>query len=164
VPFTIRCVTKEDEAFLWEMLYYAAHMDEGDESPESAKTNPDLSPYVANWGADGDVGVVAVEGGHPLGAAWARRMPRGSPLYRFVDPTFPELAVAVRPDAIGRGVGTRMLSRLLSAARATHPGMVLSVRADNPARRLYERLGFVTVASMTNRVGGVSLVMKADFP
>jgi hypothetical protein len=36
------------------------------------------------------------------------------------------------------------------------------VRASNPAQRLYERLGFVTAAKVTNRVGTMSRVMKID--
>jgi ribosomal protein S18 acetylase RimI-like enzyme len=51
---------------------------------------------------------------------------------------------------------------LLDAARSLYSAIVLSVRADNPARRLYERVGFVAVDEITNRVGGTSLVMKVD--
>jgi predicted acetyltransferase len=36
------------------------------------------------------------------------------------------------------------------------------VRQENPARRLYERSGFVVTRTIPNRVGGVSLVMRAD--
>ena len=90
-------------------------------------------------------------------------MPESSPLYRFVAPAFPELAIAVLPDALGQGIGSQLLTQLLAEARALHPGIVLSVRAQNPAKQLYERLGFTVVAEMTNRVGGVSLVMKIDF-
>ena len=162
---TLRPVTTADEPFLWEMLYYAAHMDEGEEPLESAKTNPDLAPYVTNWGGTGDVGVIAIYSTTEakVGAAWARRMPRGSPLYDYADPSLPELAIAVRPESLGSGIGSALLRRLLEEARNVHPGMVLSVRANNPAKRLYERLGFVVVAEIANRVGGKSAVMKIDF-
>ena len=53
-----------------------------------------------------------------------------------------------------------MLTRLLADAAAIHPAIVLSVRANNPARSLYERLGFTVVAEITNRVGSRSLIMK----
>ena len=161
----IRLVTTEDESFLWEMLYYAAHMDEGQEPLESAKTNPDLAPYVTNWGGTGDVGVIAIDSQTQakVGAAWGRRMPSGSPAYDYVDPGLPELAIAVRPESLGSGIGSAMLTRLLEEARHVHPGTVLSVRANNPAKRLYERLGFVVVAQIGNRVGGKSAVMKIYF-
>ncbi|MBI3300563.1 MAG: GNAT family N-acetyltransferase [Deltaproteobacteria bacterium] len=164
ILYTIRPVVRDDEPFLWEMLYYAAHMDEdGEMSPDTAKTNPDLAPYVTNWGRTGDLGVVAVESeSQPMGAAWLRQMPSNSPLYRFVDTTILELAVAVLPAHINKGAGTQLLTHLLTAARMVYPAVVLSVRANNPAKQLYERLGFVVVAQMTNRVGGASFVMKVD--
>ena len=40
---------------------------------------------------------------------------------------------------------------------------MLSVREANPARRLYERMGFVVVQTIVNRVGGASFVMLKDF-
>ena len=165
MDYRIRLVTTEDESFLWEMLYYAAHMDEGEEPLESAKTNPDLAPYVTNWGGTGDVGVIAIDSQTQakVGAAWVRRMPSGSPAYDYVDPGLPELAIAVRPESRGSGIGSAMLTRLLEEARHVHPGMVLSVRANDPAKRLYERLGFVIVAQIENRVGGKSAVMKIYF-
>ena len=165
MDYTIRPVSTDETPLLWQMLYYAAHMNEGDESLESAQTNPDLLPYVTNWGVVGDIGLIAVEQNtqKQLGAAWVRVMPESSPLYRFVAPTFPELAIAVLPDALGQGIGSQLLTQLLEKARALHPGIVLSVRAQNPAKQLYERLGFNVVAEMTNRIGGVSVVMKVDF-
>ena len=162
---SFRPVTQEDAAFLWEMLYYAAHMDEDGEALESAKTNPDLAPYVTNWGQTGDVGLIALDSRTQteIGAAWARRMPSTFPVDDYVDPSLPELAIAVCPEAIAGGICSALLSRLLEEARVTHAGMVLSVRANNPAKRLYERLGFIVVAEITNRVGGTSAVVKIDF-
>jgi len=165
MQYSLRLITTEDEPFLWEMLYYAAHMDEGEEPLESAKTNPDLAPYVTNWGGTGDVGVVVIDSQTQakIGAAWARRMPLRFPMYDYADPSLPELDIAVRPESLGSGIGSALLTRLLEEARSVHPGMVLSVRANNPAKRLYERLGFVVVAQIANRVGGKSAVMKIDF-
>lgn len=40
--YTIRPARKTDEPFLWEMLYYAAHMDEDGVAPESARCNAHL--------------------------------------------------------------------------------------------------------------------------
>jgi ribosomal protein S18 acetylase RimI-like enzyme len=57
------------------------------------------------------------------------------------------------------------LGRLLAAAEPRFPALSLSVRADNPARRLYERFGFVAVDGLdhTNRAGGTSLTMVRHF-
>jgi ribosomal protein S18 acetylase RimI-like enzyme len=163
--YQIRPAIKTDEPFLWQMLYYAAHMDEDGASLESARTNRDLMSYVEDWGdRAGDIGFVAqASTGEDAGAAWIRMMPNESPLYRVVSRGIPELAIAVAPEYIGKGAGALLLSHLLDAARETHRAIVLSVRASNPAKRLYDRVGFVTVAEIANRVGTHSLVMKVDF-
>jgi ribosomal protein S18 acetylase RimI-like enzyme len=166
MEFTIRRAQTRDEPFLWQMLFFAAHMDEdGAVSPEPAKTNPDLAPYVRDWSHDrGDLGFLAVTQptDRNIGAAWLRLMPPESPIYRFVDSRVPELAIAIAPDCLGIGVGSALLNQLLAAAKERYPAIALSVRSGNPARRLYERFGFTVIAQIANRVGGDSFVMKAD--
>ncbi|MCW5850721.1 MAG: GNAT family N-acetyltransferase [Anaerolineae bacterium] len=162
MTFSLRPLTPADEGFLWEMLYYAAHMDdEGDKTPADAPRDPFLAKFVQGWGLDGDLGLAAVDtvSGRPVGAAWVRLLTGPQRSYDVVDDTVPELAIAVRPEYIGLGIGTRLLAALLGAARPVYPSIVLSVRDDNPARRIYERHGFVVVDRITNRVGGQSLVM-----
>jgi GNAT superfamily N-acetyltransferase len=163
--FTIRRATAGDETFLWQMLYYAAHMDEEPGmTVESAKMNPDLAYYVENWGAgSADVGFIAIApDGSLAGAAWIRLMPPSSPLYRYVAADVPELAIAVAPGSIGSGAGTALMRSVLDEARDRHHTIALSVRATNPAKRLYERFGFATVVSIRNRVGTESFVMRCD--
>jgi GNAT superfamily N-acetyltransferase len=99
----------------------------------------------------------------PVGAAWVRIMgeaDRANPV--FIDADTPELAVAVAPGWEGRGVGTELIETLLDSARGRFPGIVLSSRAENPAVRLYRRLGFEPVGEMTNRVGTTSVKMLAS--
>jgi ribosomal protein S18 acetylase RimI-like enzyme len=53
------------------------------------------------------------------------------------------LQVAVRPEFQGQGLGTRLLQELAHEFRVSSlPRIALGVTASNPARRLYERLGF----------------------
>jgi ribosomal protein S18 acetylase RimI-like enzyme len=150
-----------DEPFLWQMLFYAANMaEDGATSGDEARTHPYLAKYVRGWGRPGDLGAIAVaDGGQPLGAAWVRLLAGAEKNYPAVTDGVPELAVAMLPQYIGQGVGARLLAQLLDDARAIYPAVVLSVRDANPARRLYQRLGFVVVDTVVNRVGGKSLVM-----
>lgn len=58
------------------------------------------------------------------------------------------LLIAVTPEERGRGVGGRILDDYLSAARARGVRRVfLEMRANNPARSLYTRHGFVPIGS-----------------
>jgi ribosomal protein S18 acetylase RimI-like enzyme len=163
--YSIRPARTEDEPILWEMLYHAANMaQDGATSSEAAKAHPYLAEFVAGWGRAGDLGTIAVGSapGHALGAAWLRQLIGAEKRYAAVAENTPELAIAVRPDAIGRGIGGALLGALLDLARGQYQAVTLSVRESNPARRLYERHGFVVVDAVTNRVGGQSFVMQVD--
>lgn len=50
--------------------------------------------------------------------------------------------IEIDPDHQGRGIGTRLLRRVLADAESSGRAVRLQVLRNNPARRLYERLGF----------------------
>jgi ribosomal protein S18 acetylase RimI-like enzyme len=54
--------------------------------------------------------------------------------------------IALLPAHQGRGIGTRLLTQLLSEAAAAAKPVRLHVERFNPAQRLYGRLGFRVVA------------------
>jgi ribosomal protein S18 acetylase RimI-like enzyme len=166
-PF-LRPAVVDDEPFLWAMLYEASHAAEaGLASADELRALPELARYVEHWGRPGDHGIVG--GTRPrgplLGAAWLRVLTGEHAGYGHVDDATPELAIAVAPAARSAGLGTALLTRLLADARALFTGVSLSVRADNPARQLYTRLGFAPVdgPEVTNRSGGTSLTMVLRF-
>lgn len=55
--------------------------------------------------------------------------------------------VALLPDQRGKGIGTRLLQALQQEAQAAVLPLRLQVFQDNPARRLYARLGFSEIDS-----------------
>jgi ribosomal protein S18 acetylase RimI-like enzyme len=163
---TIRPVLASDEPFLWQMLFYAAHMhEEPGKTVTDARQNPELAKYVVNWGRPGDLGFIATHGdtGESLGAVWVRLYVGDDKAYSPTSDDTPELAMAVLPDYIRRGIGTRLLQQIIAAALPHYPALALNVRADNPAFRLYHRFGFVVVNEMVNRVGGLSYDMRLTF-
>lgn len=146
--FTIRPAVQTDELFLWEMLYQSLYVEEGDGPfPRDAVNRPDIARYVEGWGRAGDLGFVVVDSNtkQPIGAAWARLPAGANDGFGYVDDATPELSVALFPAYRGQGVGTELLNHYLEAARKTHQAVSLSVSPNNPARRLYERLGFGVV-------------------
>jgi ribosomal protein S18 acetylase RimI-like enzyme len=133
----------QDVRFLRDMLHHAYYWKE-----RAPDTGPGpVALYVKAWGRRGDTAVIALDKGFPVGAAWYRLFDRERPGYGFVDERTPELAIAVVPNARGKGVGTALLRTLLERARADgYPTISLSVdRANAGAIDLYERYGFARV-------------------
>jgi len=154
----IRPLLQSDEAVLWEMLYHAIYVPDGAAPPEREVVyHPQLAGYARDWGRADDSGFLAENAAsrEPLGAAWIRLLTGDSKGFGYVDDVTPELSVAVLQEYMGRGIGTRLLAKLLEAASPDYEAVSLSVDADNPALRLYERLGFQTVGTT-----GTSLTMK----
>ena len=128
-------------------------------SPREVLASPELSRYVVGWPRDGDQGLIAEVAG-PIGAAWYRRFTLEDHGFGFVAPDIPEISIAVVPEWRGRGIGRRLMegTMRLAADEGVH-AVSLSVELDNPARRLYESLGF----SKVELVGG-SWTMLAPVP
>lgn len=156
----LRPARPDDEPFLYRMLALAASMDESDESVGAARIDPMLAPYVAGFGRNGDLGLVAEREGAPIGAAWLR-LEQGEPsTSKLWSPEVPELAIATVSSARGQGVGEALLRALIEHARGCYPAIVLSVRETNRAAQLYLRCGFVVERRLVNRVGTTSLAMR----
>ncbi len=136
---------------------HAAH----ETSLATVKSNLDLVRYVSGWGRAGDLGVVAEKADFAVGAAWLRLWSKDSRGYGYVADEVPELAIAVIPEMRGQGIGTALLSQIIQVATSQYPAISLSIRADNPALQLYERVGFVAVpgSEVFNREGGRSFNM-----
>jgi ribosomal protein S18 acetylase RimI-like enzyme len=142
----IRSLTPTDQPFLWEMLYQALYIPPGQAPlPREVIDQPDLARYVQDWGRSGDRGFVASDPvtGQPIGAVWLRFLIGENQGYGYLDDRTPELGIAVLPAYRGQGIGTALLNALV----ASNPGSIsLSVAADNPAVRMYQRFGFAVVS------------------
>jgi ribosomal protein S18 acetylase RimI-like enzyme len=118
--------------------------------------------YVYAWGRPGDAGVIALDDGFPVGAAWYRLFKPDAPGYGFVDEQTPELAIAVVPSRRGRGFGEELLAGLMARAREQgYAALSLSVEPHNPALHLYERYGFQRIGEQR---GGLVMVAKLAEP
>ena len=71
----------------------------------------------------------------PIGRVYIARWARE---HRLVD-------IALLPGFCGRGLGTALLRDLMDEARAADKPLTIHVEKNNPAMRLYRRLGFAAV-------------------
>jgi len=106
--------------------------------------HPQVVIFHEGWGREGDVALVAEESERLIGAVWYRYFTESEHGEGYVDEMTPELAIAVVEDARARGVGASLMRQLHERARREGVARTsLSVDPDNPARRLYSRLGYV---------------------
>ena len=56
--FAVRPLTSQDEPFLWDMLYHAIFVAEGQPRPPRILEEPALAHYVAGWGNVQEIPVV----------------------------------------------------------------------------------------------------------
>ncbi len=142
----IRDLQPDETTFLGEMLYAALAWRPDVALPplEFVLAHPKVAIFHEGWGRPGDVALVAVEDGRPIGLVWCRLFSDAEHGDGYVDEDTPELAVAVVEDCRGRGVGTRLLEAMRERARRDGlDRLSLSVDSDNPAKQLYAALGWV---------------------
>jgi len=92
--------------------------------------------YSAQY-PDAKDSMICFEDGTPIGRRLVHRSEVG---FRVID-------LAILPQWQGRGIGTGVLAELAQQSRETGVKLSLRMVKENPALRLYSRLGFETVAA-----------------
>jgi ribosomal protein S18 acetylase RimI-like enzyme len=157
--YIIRPLEPSDEPFLTEMLYQALFVPPGvTPFPREVIYQPELAKYVRDWQAE-DIGFVAILESNKIsiGAVWIRVFNINNPGYGYINDEIPELSIAVLPEYRDRGIGTKLILHLLEKVKDLYPAISLSVSSENPALRLYQRLGFEVVGECD-----YSLIMKKE--
>lgn len=135
----LRPATADDAAF-FRAVYASTRADElavvpWDDATKAAFVDHQFAAQAAHYAAsypDAQVGVILLDG-EPAGRLYLHR---GGREIRVVD-------IALVPSARGHGVGTTLFEGLFDEARAGDCVVSIHVEQGNPARRLYDRLGFV---------------------
>jgi GNAT superfamily N-acetyltransferase len=118
-----------------------------------------VTRYVDGWGRPGDTALLAVEGGHRIGAGWFRLFRESAPGYGFVDAQTPELTIVVVPSRQGQGIGQLLLAGLVERAQAeAYRGLSVSIEKSHPEVAVYEAAGFQQVGE-----SGHAVTMRRSF-
>ena len=137
----MRPIVESDHAFL-RALYAEVRAEELAPVPWPAQAKLDFLAeqfdlqhrhYVANYpGAD----LLLIESDSiPIGRIYVYRTPAE---IRLMD-------IALVADWRNRGIGTGLLRELMAEARSSGSSITLHVEPNNPAQRMYERLGFTLI-------------------
>ncbi|MCH6268452.1 GNAT family N-acetyltransferase [Neobacillus citreus] len=159
--YQIRLATNKDEQFLWEMLYQAIYIPEGQPRPSRDILNePHIEKSLKGWGRNGDTAIITEDNDHhPIGAVWVRLFDESNKTYGYIDSQTPLLGMALMPEYRGKGIGTVLLGEILRITKESgYKGISLSVDPNNPALQLYKRFGFKKIG-----VDGTSWDMLVTF-
>ena len=157
--YYIRNLTKEDQDFLYDMLYQAIYV-EPDSKPieRDVLDLPEIKKYVSDWGRETDYGSLAVDvkTGKKIGAAWLRLI-KG---YGHISDDIPEISIAIDPEYRGKGIGSALIKHLLEKTSDIYKTISLSVQTGNQiAVKLYKKFGFVECCK-----SGTEIIMRYNGP
>jgi ribosomal protein S18 acetylase RimI-like enzyme len=147
----LRPITLEDESFLFS-LYASTRTEELAQTNWSEEQkamfcrmqfNAQTADYQRNY-PDASFDIIERDGV----AAGRLLVMRGDDAIHVID-------IALLPEHRGAGIGTKFLRELQEEAKAAGKKLSIHVEQFNPARRLYERLGFQQVEEK-----GVYLLME----
>ena len=127
---------KEEYSLLGDFLYEAIYIPDGTAAPpKSVIACPELQVYIADFGnSKHDKALIAEVDGNIVGAIWARIMND----YGHIDDNTPSLAMSVLKAYRGMGIGTSLLTQMMSTEKAAgYAKLSLSVQKDNYAVSLY---------------------------
>jgi RimJ/RimL family protein N-acetyltransferase len=142
--YLVRTPRQDEIPLLQDFLYDAIFVPEGTDPPaRDIVLKPELSVFVDRFGTrPEDRCLVADVCGQPVGAVWTRIVDS----YGYLDDETPVVSISVRKEWRGKGIGTRLMQRMLELLGTEGCRQVsLSVQKANPAVNLYRKTGFEIV-------------------
>lgn len=143
MSYIVRPIRRDEWPLLEDFLYEAIFIPEGfgGELPRAViYDDPKCRAAFEGFGSlPDDRALVAEVDGEVIGVCWVRTTDG----YGHIDSATPSFSISICRPYRGRGIGTAMMSRMLDELlEAGYTRASLSVQKENPAMRLYERMGF----------------------
>ena len=149
MQISYRVMQAEEYEFLNEMLYEALFVLPGQPKfPREIIEDPSIKKYIENWNQkEGDLAIVCLDGEELIGAIWGRKFSEDNKGYGFIDAETPEIGMAIKEKYRGKGLGSNLIKLIIDKYIEMGVAQLsLNVNTLNPAKRLYERCGFVKVS------------------
>ena len=148
MDYIIRNMCEDEWHLLEEFLFQAIYVPEGFEGEvprDIVRDDPKCRAAYEDFGSlPNDRALVAVVDGKVVGACWVRT----TDVYGHIDNATPSFSISLFDEFRGRGIGTELMQRMLDDLLcAGYARASLSVQKENPAVRLYARLGFRIVGN-----------------
>ena len=146
--YIVRNMRAEEFPLLEEFLYQAIYVPEGFEGEIPRNViydDPKCRAAFEGFGAlPDDRALVAEHDGKVVAACWVRTTDE----YGHIDDATPSFSISAYREHRGKGVGTALMNRMLDELfEEGYACTSLSVQKENPAVRLYLRLGFHIVGN-----------------
>lgn len=134
----IKKLTDTDNEIFFEILWTALNVP-GTDRGKNIIFEPMILPYYQNWGKPDDIGFEAHSNNSIMGAIWCRLKNDVTETY----PDYPELAMAVLPIFQNNGIGSCLLTNLITACKDKYTGLRLGANQKNlRAIEFYKNFGF----------------------
>lgn len=149
MQISYRVMQAEEYEFLNEMLYEALFVLPGQPKfPREIIEDPSIKKNIENWNQkEGDLAIVCLDGEELIGAIWGRKFSEDNKGYGFIDAETPEIGMAIKQEYRGKGLGSNLIKLIIDKYIEMGVGQLsLNVNTLNPAKRLYERIGFMKVS------------------
>ncbi len=151
MKYIIRDIRPSEYHLLEEFLYQAIWVpdDFDGEIPRSiVRDDPKCRAAFEGFGSlPDDHALVAEIDGRVIGACWVRTTDE----YGHVDNETPSFSISLFEEYRGYGIGTALMRNMVELLAATgYKRASLSVQKENPALRLYERVGFRIIGDGTD--------------
>ena len=163
MEYEIRHIRQDEWPLLEDFLYEAIFVPEGFEGEiprDVIYDDPKCRAAFEGFGTlPDDRAVVAVADGEVVGACWVRTTDE----YGHIDDETPSFCISIYKLYRGQGMGTAMMHAMLDELRnAGYARASLSVQKENPAVRLYERIGFRIVDDGFDETEWLMVINLAD--
>ena len=147
--YVIRKIRAEETGLLEDFLYEAIFQKNNKNPvPRKAIYDPSLRIFFEDFGRKDDHCLVAEVEGKVVGAVWTRIFPSIDQGFAKMEAT-PELAISLYKPYRKKGIGKALMEQMLKLlVSESYEKVALSVQKENPAIRLYERLGFEIVKEL----------------